>query len=66
MTATVNKKYKDRLFRLLFGDERYKENTLALYNALNETSYTNVDDVSIYTIDVKESYQKFCDCIKRR
>lgn len=51
MTATVNKKYKDRLFRLLFGDERYKENTLALYNALNETSYTNADEITIYTID---------------
>ena len=51
MTATVNNKYKDRLFRLLFGSERYKENTLALYNALNGTSYTNVDDITIYTID---------------
>lgn len=51
MTATVNKKYKDRLFRLLFGNESYKENTLALYNALNGTSYTNADDVTIYTID---------------
>ena len=51
MTANVNKKYKDRLFRLLFGDERYKENTLALYNALNDTSYTNADDITIYTLD---------------
>ncbi|MBQ8632098.1 MAG: hypothetical protein IJ420_00665 [Lachnospiraceae bacterium] len=51
MAATVNKKYKDRLFRLLFGNESYKENTLALYNALNGTSYTNADDVTIYTID---------------
>lgn len=51
MEATVNKKYKDRLFRLLFGSESYRENTLALYNALNGTSYTNADDVTIYTID---------------
>ena len=51
MTAAVNKKYKDRLFRLLFGNEKYKENTLALYNALNGTDYTNADDVTIYTID---------------
>lgn len=51
MAATVNKKYKDRLFRLLFGNENYKENTLALYNALNGTTYTNADDVTIYTID---------------
>jgi len=47
----INREYKDRLFRLLFGNEKYKENTLALYNALNGTSYTNVDDVDIYTID---------------
>lgn len=47
----VNREYKDRLFRLLFGDERYKENTLALYNALNGTAYTNVDDINICTIE---------------
>ena len=47
----VNREYKDRLFRLLFGNEKYKENTLSLYNALNDTSYTNVNDVNIYTID---------------
>ena len=50
-SVKVNRKYKDRLFRLLFGNEKYKENTLSLYNALNNTSYTNVDDVNIYTID---------------
>lgn len=49
--AEVNKKHKDRLFCLLFGDERYKWNALALYNALNGTSYTNVDDFTIYMID---------------
>lgn len=47
----ANKKYKDRLFQLLFGSEKYKENTLALYNALNGTSYSNADAVEIYTID---------------
>jgi len=47
----VNKKYKDRLFRLLFGNEKYKENTLALYNALNGTAYSNAEDVTIYTIE---------------
>lgn len=51
MAAQINREYKDRWFRLLFGNEKYKENTLALYNALNGTSYTNVDDVTIYTID---------------
>ena len=31
--------YKDRLFRLLFGNEEYKDNILSLYNALCNTSY---------------------------
>ena len=48
---TVNRKYKDRLFRLRFGSEEYKEDVLSLYNALNGTSYNNVDDITITTID---------------
>ena len=47
----VNRKYKDRLFCLLFGNEEYKDNILSLYNALCNTSYTNPDDIQIYTID---------------
>lgn len=47
----VNRKYKDRLFCLLFGNEEYKENILSLYNALCGTSHTNMDDIQIYTID---------------
>ena len=47
----VNKKYKDRLFCLLFGNEEYKDNILSLYNALCHTSYTKVEDIQIYTID---------------
>lgn len=47
----VNKRYKDRLFRMIFGYEKYKRNLLSLYNALNGTSYTNPDDLEINTID---------------
>lgn len=47
----INRKYKDRLFCLLFGNEEYKENILSLYNALCGTSHTNTDDIQIYTID---------------
>lgn len=47
----INKKYKDRLFCLLFGNEEYKDNILSLYNALCNTSYTNTDDIQIYTIE---------------
>lgn len=44
----INRKYKDRLFRLIFED---KEDLLALYNAINSTSYDNPDDLEITTMD---------------
>lgn len=46
-----NKRYKDTLFKLIFGNEKHKEFTLALYNALNGTNYSNVDDVQINTLE---------------
>lgn len=48
MTPKGNRKYTDRLFRLLFSD---KQSLLELYNALNQTSYTNPDDLEITTLD---------------
>ena len=48
MTPKGNRKYKDRLFRLLFSD---KQSLLELYNALNKTSYKNPDDLEITTLD---------------
>ena len=47
----INREYKDRLFRLLFGQEETKGNMLSLYNALNHTDYTNPEDLTITTID---------------
>ena len=47
----INKNHKDRLFCLLFGSEEYKDNILSLYNALCDTSYTDINDIQIYTID---------------
>ena len=47
----LNKKYKDRLFCLLFGNEEYKENILSLYNALCNTAHTDVNEIKLYTID---------------
>lgn len=47
----VNREYKDRLFRLLFGDAGNKENLLSLYNAINMTSYTNTEELEIVTLD---------------
>ena len=50
-TTQINVQYKDRLFRLLFGSEEYKENILSLYNALNGTEYCNINEMELYTID---------------
>ena len=45
----VNKKYKDTVFRKLFGEN--KENALSLYNAVNHTSYTDPDDLEYTTLE---------------
>ena len=44
----INRKYKDRIFRLIFSDKR---DLLELYNAVNSTDYTNPDDLEITTMD---------------
>lgn len=44
----LNRKYKDRLFRMIFSD---RNNLLQLYNAINNSYYTNPDDLIITTID---------------
>lgn len=44
----VNRKYKDRLFRLVFQD---KEDLLSLYNAVNSTEHTNAEDLTIKTLE---------------
>ena len=49
--AKTNREYKDRLFRFIFGNEANKQWTLSLYNAVNGSNYTNVDDVEITTIE---------------
>ena len=47
-TATVNRKYKDTVFRMLFSD---RKNLLSLYNAINETSYTDAAQLEIVTLE---------------
>ncbi|MBP3241044.1 MAG: PD-(D/E)XK nuclease family transposase [Oribacterium sp.] len=47
----INVKYKDRLFRLLFGREENKEAILSLYNALNNSDYKDVSELELYTIE---------------
>ncbi len=44
----INRKYKDRLFRFLF---RNKTDLLALYNAVNGSSYSDPERLEIVTLD---------------
>ena len=48
MQLSGNRTYKDRLFRLLFSD---KQTLLELYNALNQTHYTDPEDLELTTLD---------------
>lgn len=47
----VNREYKDRLFRMIFGAEENKHYLLSLYNAINHTSYTREEDIEITTLE---------------
>ena len=47
---SVNIEYKDRLFSFLFGNEENREWTLSLYNAVNNSSYTDASLIQITTI----------------
>lgn len=44
----VNRKYKDRLFRLVFQE---KQDLLELYNAINGSHYENPEELKIVTLD---------------
>ena len=54
----ANVKYKDTLFKKLFGQN--KENALSLYNAINGTNYTMEDDFE-YTMMEDDVYMKMKD-----
>ena len=45
----VNRKYKDTIFRMLFGNDRNE--LLKLYNAVNDSDYRNPDDLTINTLE---------------
>lgn len=45
----INTKYKDTVFRKLFGEN--KENALSLYNAINKTSYTDIGNFEYTTLE---------------
>lgn len=50
-TVTVNPRYKDRLFRSIFGREENRAFLLSLYNALNHTEYKDPNELQIVTLD---------------
>ncbi|MBR2038028.1 MAG: hypothetical protein IKA09_09930 [Lachnospiraceae bacterium] len=45
----ANREYKATLFAKLFGED--KENALSLYNAVNNSNYTNADELTFTTLD---------------
>ena len=51
----VTSKFKDNVFCMLYRD---KKNLLELYNALNNSAYTNVDDLQVTTLN-GGSYMKY-------
>ena len=48
--AAHNREYRDRLFKAIFGrdNEQSKKWRLELYNALNNTSYTDPDATPLF------------------
>ena len=47
----VNREYRDRLFKFIFGNPEKKEWTLSLYNAVNGSHYTDAKAIILNTID---------------
>ena len=46
----INREYKDRLFSFIFGKAENRVWTLSLYNAVNESNYTDPNDIEITTM----------------
>ena len=49
-SKAAQKKYKDRVFRFIFGNPARKEWALSLYNAVNGTNYTDPEEITFNTI----------------
>ena len=47
----TNRQYKDRLFKVIFGSPEHKEYALSLYNAVNNSHYTDAELLDFYTIE---------------
>ena len=46
----ANRQFKDKLFKFIFGNPEHKDWTLALYNAVNGSSYTDPEEIKITTL----------------
>ena len=49
--SKVNRQYKDRLFKYIFGNPDQKEWTLSLFNAVSGLKHKNANDIKLTTID---------------
>ena len=49
--SNVNTMHKDRVFCSFFGRKENKEETLSLFNAVNNTSYSDADAIEFTTIE---------------
>ena len=47
----VNREYKDRLFKFIFGNPVHKDWLLSLFNAVNGSSYTDPEAIKITTLE---------------
>ncbi len=47
----MNDEHKDRVFKFLFGNPENKHWTLSLYNAVNESSYSDPEEIQFNTIE---------------
>ena len=47
----INREYKDRLFKFIFGNPEKKEWTLSLYNAMNGSHYTDPEAITLNMIE---------------
>ncbi len=47
----INREYRDRLFKFIFGNPENKEWTLSLYNAINGSHHTDASAIKLNTIE---------------
>jgi hypothetical protein len=51
MSGSIQNKYKDKLFKFIFGNPENKQWTLSLYNAVNGSNYTDPGEIRFNTLE---------------